>query len=70
MLAYQSNNFDKSLELFSTLMDEAQATVQLDKLDAKLYHNLGSVCIEVMAYDKAIDYLTESIRQDPTNKTE
>lgn len=68
MLAYLNNNFDKSFELLSALIDEAQKTNQLDLLGAKIYHKLGSVCVEVMAYDKAIKYLSDAIQLDPSNK--
>jgi tetratricopeptide (TPR) repeat protein len=68
LLAYINNNFDKSFELLSSLIDHAQKTNQIDQLTAKVYHDLGSVCVEVMAYDKAIKYLSDSIRLDPSNK--
>ncbi|MBA3236861.1 MAG: hypothetical protein H0T62_00735 [Parachlamydiaceae bacterium] len=69
MLAYLNNNFEKSMELLSMLMDQADATGKLDQLDSEVYHDLGSVCMEVMSYDKAIEYLSESIKQDPNNKS-
>lgn len=68
MLAHLNNNFEKSLDLLSGLMDKAEASGQLDHLDSEVYHNLGSVCMEALSYDKAIEYLSESIRQDPNNK--
>jgi tetratricopeptide (TPR) repeat protein len=63
-----NNNFDKSSDLLFALIDYAQETNQIDQLDAKVYHDLGSVCVEVMAYDKAIKYLSDAIRLDPSNK--
>ncbi len=68
LLAYLNNNFDKSSELLFKLMDQAQETNQVDQLDAKIYHDLGSVCIETLAYDQAIQYLSAAIRLDPSNK--
>jgi tetratricopeptide (TPR) repeat protein len=68
LLAYINNNFDTSFELLSALIDHAQKTDQIDQLTSKVYHDLGSVCVEVMAYDKAIKYLSDSIRLDPSNK--
>ncbi len=68
LLAYMNNNFDKSSELLFALMDHAQETNQIDQMNAKVYHDLGSVCVEVMAYDKAIQYLSDAIRLDPSNK--
>lgn len=68
LLAYINNNFDTSFELLSALIDHAQKTNQMEQLTAKVYHDLGSVCVEVMAYDKAIKYLSDSIRLDPSNK--
>jgi tetratricopeptide (TPR) repeat protein len=68
LLAYINNNFDKSFELLSSLIDNAQKTNQMEQLTAKVYHDLGSVCVEVMAYDKAIKYLSDSIRLNPSNK--
>lgn len=68
LLAYLNNNFDKSFELLFKLIDQAQETNQIDQLDSKVYHDLGSVCIEAMAYDKAIKYLSEAIKLDPNNK--
>lgn len=68
LLAYLNNNFDKSFELLFKLINQAQETHQIDQLDSKVYHDLGSVCVEVMAYDKAIKYLSEAIRLDPNNK--
>jgi tetratricopeptide (TPR) repeat protein len=68
LLAYMNNNFDKSSELFFALIDHAQKNNQIDQLNAKVYHDLGSVCMEVMAYDKAIKYLSDAIRLDPNNK--
>lgn len=68
LLAFLNNNFDKSSELLFALMDKAQETNQIDRLNAQVYHDLGSVCVEVMAYDKAIQYLSDAIRLDPSNK--
>jgi len=68
MLAYLNNNFDKTYELLSALVDKAQKNNQIDQLTAEVYHDLGSACVEVMAYDKAIKYLSDSIRLDPGNK--
>lgn len=68
LLAYINNNFDTSFELLSSLIDHAQKTNQMKQMTAKVYHDLGSVCVEVMAYDKAIKYLSDSIRLDPSNK--
>lgn len=69
MFAYRNNNFEKSLEVLSLMVDKAVELGQLEKLNTEFYHSLGSVCIEVMAYDKAVKYLTESIAKDPSNKT-
>jgi tetratricopeptide (TPR) repeat protein len=68
MLAYLNNNFEKSLELLNQVVENSEQTEQED-LDAKFYHNLGSVCIEVMAYDKAVKYLSKAIKKDPDNKS-
>lgn len=68
LLAYLNNNFEKSFELLSGLIDNAQNTGQLDQLRSNVYHKLGSVCVEVMAYDKAIKYLSEAIQLDPSSK--
>lgn len=68
LLAYLNNNFEKSFELLSALIDNAQNTGQLDQLRANVYHKLGSVCVEVMAYDKAIKYLSDAIQLDPSSK--
>ena len=68
LLAYLNNNFDKSLELLSAMIDLAQATGKIEQLDSISYNNLGSVCLESMAYDNAIKYLSEAIRIDPGNK--
>lgn len=69
MFAYRNNNFEKSLEALSLMVDQAVKLGQLEQLNTEFYHSLGSVCIEVMAYDKAVKYLTESIAKDPSNKT-
>lgn len=68
LLSFMNNDCDKSLELLLALIDHAQKTHQIEKIGAKVYHDLGSVCVEVMAYDKAIKYLSEAIRLDPHNK--
>lgn len=68
LLAYMNNNFDKYSELLFALMDHAQKTHQIDQLNSKIYHDLGSVCVEVMDYDKAIKYLSDAIRLDSSNK--
>ncbi len=68
MFAYLNNNLDKSFELLSELIEKAEESGELDKINAAVYHNLGSVCSEAMAYDKAIEYLSESIRLNPENK--
>ena len=68
LLAYINNNFDTSFELLSSLIDHAQKTNHMEQMTAKVYHDLGSVCVEVMAYDKAIKYLSDAIRLDPNNK--
>lgn len=68
LMAYLNNNFDKSYELLSKLITLAEEQGQLQDLESKVYHNLGSVCLEAMAYEKAIEYLTEAINRDPTNK--
>lgn len=68
LLAFLNNNFEKSSELLFRLIDRAQETNQINELEAKVYHDLGSVCVEVMAYDKAIKYLSDAIRLDPNNK--
>ncbi len=68
LLAFMNNNFDKSSELLFALIDHAHETNQIDHLDATIYHDLGSVCIEIMAYDKAIKYLSDAIHLDPSNK--
>lgn len=68
LLAFMNNNFDKSSELLFALIDHAQKTNQIDQINAKVYHDLGSVCVEIMAYDKAINYLFDAIRLDPSNK--
>lgn len=68
MFAYRNNNFEKSLEVLSLMVDKAVELGQLENLNTEFYHSLGSVCIEVMAYDKAVKYLTESITKDPSNK--
>ncbi len=49
LLAYINNNFDLSFELLSSLIENAQKTDQIDQLTSKVYHDLGSVCVEVMA---------------------
>jgi tetratricopeptide (TPR) repeat protein len=68
LLAYLNNNFDKSLELLFKMMNQADQTGQIKTLDAAVYHNLGSVCNEAMIYDKAIEFLSEAIKRDPSNK--
>jgi hypothetical protein len=45
LLAYINNNFDTSFELLSSLIDHAQKTNQMEQLTAKVYHDLGSVCV-------------------------
>lgn len=69
LFAYRNNNFEKSLEALNLMMDKAVELGQLEKLNTEFYHSLGSVCIEVMSYDKAVKYLTESIAKDPNNKS-
>jgi tetratricopeptide (TPR) repeat protein len=68
LLAYLNNNFDKSIELLSKLTDSAEKKEQLNELGSKIYHDLGSVCNEAMVYDKAIQYLSESIQRNRNNK--
>ncbi len=68
MLAYLNNNFDKSFDLLSKFIRDAEETGQLDIINDKVYHELGTVCIETMAYDKAIKFLTQALQQDPGNK--
>lgn len=68
LLACLNNNFDKSLELLSKMIEQADKTGEIETLDAAVYHNLGSVCIEAMVYDKAIKFLSEAIKRDPSNK--
>lgn len=68
MLAYLNNNFDKSMELTSRLLEYAEELNKLDELSSEVYTNLGSFCIEAMSYSKAIDYLTKAIKKDPENK--
>jgi hypothetical protein len=65
LLAYLNNNLDKSLEILSKLVDQAEKTGKLDKIN---YMDLGSVCSEAMLYEKAVQYLTEAIKRDPNNK--
>lgn len=68
LLAHLNNNFELSHEMLNRLMEEAEKTGQLDALDSKFYHELGSVCVEAMAYNEAIDYLSQAIQKDPNNK--
>ncbi|MDP1880127.1 MAG: hypothetical protein Q8K60_04230 [Parachlamydiaceae bacterium] len=68
MFAFLNNNFEKSTEVLSLMIDKAVELGQPERLNAQFYHNLGSVCVEAMAYDKAVKYLTESITKDPSNK--
>lgn len=68
MLAHLNNNFEISHEMLHRLLEEAEKTGQLHTLDSKFYHELGSVCVEAMAYNEAIEYLSEAIQKDPTNK--
>lgn len=68
LLAYLNNNFDKSLDLLSKMINLAQKTGEIDQLDSEAYCQLGAVCLEAMHYDMAIKYLSESIKKDPHNK--
>ncbi len=68
LLAYLNNNLDKSLELLSKMIKQADERGEIETLDAAVYHNLGSVCIEAMVYDQAIEFLFRSDQRDPSNK--
>lgn len=68
LLSHLNNNFEIAHEMLNRLMEEAEKTGQLDVLDSQFYHELGSVCVEAMAYNEAIDYLSQAIQKDPNNK--
>lgn len=68
LLAHLNNNIEISFDMLHRLMEEAEKMGELDLLDPKFYHELGSVCVEAMEYNKAIDYLSQSIQKDPQNK--
>ena len=68
LLAYLNNNFDKSIEMLSKMIEVAENTGQIETLESQIYHDLGSVCIETLMYDKAIRFLSEAISKDPSNK--
>lgn len=68
LLAYLNNDFETALELLNKTIDIASKEGTLPDLDAKLYHDLGVVCLETQSFDNAIKYLSESIAKDPSNK--
>lgn len=68
LLAHLNNNFELSHAMLHQLLEEAEKSGQLDTLDSQFYHELGSVCVEAMAYNEAIDYLSQAIQKDPSNK--
>lgn len=65
--SYLHNDFDHSVDLLFQLVDFAQETGQMHELDA-IHHSLGTICIEAMVYDKAIEYLSLAIQADPDKK--
>jgi tetratricopeptide (TPR) repeat protein len=72
LLAYMSNNFEKSFDLLSDVMSIAQREGKLERLDefldTKAFHNLGILFVESMAYEQAVEYLTKALQKDPGNK--
>lgn len=72
LLAYMSNNFEKSFDLLSDFLDISQREGKLEDLDNLLdtntFHNLGILSVESMAYEQAVEYLTKAIQKDPENK--
>lgn len=68
LLAYLNNNFEKSIDLLSEMIDCANEQEKIENLDSKMYHDLGAICLEAMMYNEAVDYLTEAINLDPGNK--
>lgn len=71
-LAYMNNNLNKSFELLSDVINIAQKNNQLGNLEKILgnsvFRNLGILCVESMAYEQAVEYLTKAIQKDPENK--
>jgi len=69
LLAYLNNNWDKSIELLLKITEE-NGSIDADASlsETEIYQILGSSFIEIMEYDKAIEYLSKAIKKDPENK--
>lgn len=70
LYSYMNREFDKSIELLEKFIEHSKKEGLLENSQSqKYYHDLGLVCLDAMKYDKAIEYLTQAINQDPSKKT-
>lgn len=69
LYSFMNREFDKSIELLEKFIESSQQSNALGNAQSqKYYHDLGLVCLDAMKYEKAIDYLTKAINQDPSKK--
>ena len=68
LLQLIQGNSAEAAEMLEKTLQLAQERNQIYALDTHFYENLGVTFIEGMAYEKAVEALTEAIKQNPKNK--